>query len=66
VFRTAVAAQFDLSIDTTMKQGFSVTTSGKTGPALRVAVVASALPELAYGAAYYLRTEAHMSFVRLF
>ena len=71
-----VAAQFDLTLDPTMKQGFSLYTtafldapydtdvpSSSSSPSpVTVHVVASGLPELAYGCAYYLRTEARMSF----
>ena len=56
------AAQFDLSLDSSLKQGFRASTSNSSSTAVRVAVVGSDLPELAYGCAYYLRTAARMSF----
>jgi hypothetical protein len=64
------AAIFELYLDPTMKQGFklanaaSVVESDPRGPAAAaiISVTASSSPELAYGAAYYLRTHADMSF----
>jgi alpha-N-acetylglucosaminidase len=60
-----VATQFDLSLNPSMAQGFTASTTGEadaTNGGMRIAVVASGLPELAYGCGYYLRTEAGMSF----
>ena len=51
---------FDLTLDANMAQGFALS-SGNVKP-ITVAVKASSLPELSYGAAYYLRTAANMSF----
>ena len=48
--------------DTSMAQGFSLAAATDSASAATVSVTASGLPELAYGAGYYLRTEAGMSF----
>ena len=43
-----------------MAQGFSLQNTQKNAKDKLITVTASALPELAYGAAYYLRTYADM------
>eukprot|EP01079_Euglenida_sp_SAG-EU17-18_P009494 gene9494-1707_t len=55
-----VAGAFNLHVDPAMPQGFKMNSSASK-PVV-VTVTASGLPELAYGAGYYLRTYAHMSF----
>lgn len=71
VLGAETASIFDLSLDPTMPQGFTLSTtpSPLAMPAgasnrseVTVKVTASGLPELAYGCAYYLRTYASMSF----
>ena len=62
VIGASSASIFDLKLDPSMAQGFSLHNTGtqeKTKDKL-ITVTASALPELAYGAAYYLRTYADM------
>ena len=62
------AGVFELHIDTTMAQGFKLENvaprpaAAGGGSAAIISVTASSSPELAYGAAYYLRTYADMSF----
>ena len=57
------ASIFRLQLDADMEQGFTLApiATGEAG-APTVSVTASGLPELAYGAGYYLRTQANMSF----
>lgn len=71
------AAIFQLALNSTAPQGFTLSTaqslhnpshhdgpthSPHSGMRITVVVTASGLPELAYGCAYYLRTYAQMSF----
>lgn len=57
------AAIFELKLDPSMAQGFSLAAAaGSNGGEATVAVTASGLPELGYGAGYYLRTQCGMSF----
>ena len=58
------AGMFTLALDSTMEQGFTLSTTAAPhgGGAAAVHVVASGLPELAYGAGYYLRKHCLMSF----
>eukprot|EP01043_Picozoa_sp_COSAG02_P059041 COSAG02_NODE_7451_length_3008_cov_1.214850_3_plen_143_part_00 len=58
------ASIFELKVNSSMAQGFSLapTAAETTENGVVVAVTASGLPELSYGAGYYLRTYAGMSF----
>lgn len=58
------ASIFELKLDTSMEQGFSLApAAAETAErGVVVTVTASGLPELSYGAGYYLRTYAGMSF----
>lgn len=60
------AAIFTLELDDTLQQGFVLSpvapTTMRNGSKAIISVRASGLPELAYGAAYYLRKYAHFSF----
>jgi hypothetical protein len=60
VLGETTAAIFDLHLDSTLAQGFKLENSPANGSVIKV--TASGLPELAYGAAFYLRTRAGMSF----
>jgi hypothetical protein len=59
---------FDLNLDPSMEQGFvlanvqNISTKISTANDARLSITASGLPELGYGAGYYLRKYAHMSF----
>ena len=58
------ASIFELKLDTSMEQGFSLAPASaeELESGVVVTVTASGLPELSYGAGYYLRTHAGMSF----
>lgn len=58
------ASIFQLKLDTSMEQGFSLAPASaeEMESGVVVTVTASGLPELSYGAGYYLRTHAGMSF----
>jgi|EP01046_Picozoa_sp_COSAG06_P071614 hypothetical protein len=58
------AAIFELKLNASMEQGFTLAAATPTadGGGALVSVTASGLPELSYGAGYYLRTHAGMSF----
>ena len=56
----SAASAFELSLDPQMEQGFTMAPA--KGQAAKVSITASGLPELGYGAGYYLRTRAGMSF----
>ena len=63
VVSPTTAAIFELKLDPSMKQGFRMANAAADAPAgALISVTASGLPELAYGAAYYLRTHANMNF----
>jgi hypothetical protein len=60
VLGETTASIFELNLDSSSVQGFKLENSPVTGSLIKV--TASGLPELAYGAAFYLRTHAGMSF----
>ena len=60
VIGASSASIFDLKLDPSMAQGFSLHNTQENAKDKLITVTASALPELAYGAAYYLRTYADM------
>ena len=56
------ASIFNLQLDPSMAQGFTLQNTQENADSNQIiTVTASALPELAYGAAYYLRTHANMN-----
>eukprot|EP00658_Telonema_sp_P-2_P011696 TRINITY_DN14485_c0_g1_i2.p1 TRINITY_DN14485_c0_g1~~TRINITY_DN14485_c0_g1_i2.p1 ORF type:complete len:632 (-),score=131.10 TRINITY_DN14485_c0_g1_i2:4-1899(-) len=59
---TKQQVNFDLRLDPSMRQGFKLFSPSTAANVTAVSVVASGLPELAFGAGYYLRTSAAMSF----
>ena len=56
VIGAPLANQFHLVLDPTLEQGFIVTSIHDSEDNTTIRVVASGLPELGFGAAYYLRT----------
>lgn len=61
------ASIFDLQLDPSMAQGFTLQNTQENADNNQIiTVTASALPELAYGAAYYLRTHANMNVMKDF